>query len=269
MSVLRRAALSACGVAAVLSSGCAVAPAGPSVLVLPGPNATQARFQADQAACQQQAQAQVAPAVAAANNQAVATAAVGTAIGAAVGALVGYGSYGGYGGYGGYRHHYTNQSAAWGAGAGLMYGGAVGGSGSQAANLGLQQRYDNAFTFVYSSRPGTEAADLPDAVAHDVAVDRMQRLRAVVERTSRLGHVARIGHTEEVMVEGPSRRDPGRLSGRTRHNRLIHFPSEHPLRPGTYAQVLVTEASTTNLIGELVEVVAMPSHRRRIPVSLA
>ncbi len=130
-------------------------------------------------------------------------------------------------------------------------------------------RYDNAFTFVYSSRPGTEAADLPDAVAHDVAVDRMQRLRAVVERTSRLGHVARIGHTEEVMVEGPSRRDPGRLSGRTRHNRLIHFPSEHPLRPGTYAQVLVTEASTTNLIGELVEVVAMPSHRRRIPVSLA
>ncbi|MBX3641844.1 MAG: hypothetical protein KF720_02105 [Rubrivivax sp.] len=146
MSVLRRAALSACGVAAVLSSGCAVAPAGPSVLVLPGPNATQARFQADQAACQQQAQAQVAPAVAAANNQAVATAAVGTAIGAAVGALVGYGSYGGYGGYGGYRHHYTNQSAAWGAGAGLMYGGAVGGSGSQAANLGLQQRYDNAFT---------------------------------------------------------------------------------------------------------------------------
>ena len=119
-------------------SGCAVAPAGPSVLVLPGAHSTQARFQADQAACQQQAQAQVAPAVAAANNQAVATAAVGTAIGAAVGALAGYGAYGGYG-------HYANQAAAWGAGAGLMYGGAVGGSGSQAANLGLQQRYDNAY----------------------------------------------------------------------------------------------------------------------------
>ncbi len=124
--------------AALLLSGCAVAPAGPSVLVLPGANSTQARFQADQASCQQQAQAQVAPAVEAANNQAVATAAVGTAIGAAIGALVGYGGYGGYG-------HYAGQSAAWGAGAGLMYGGAVGGSGSQAANLGLQQRYDNAY----------------------------------------------------------------------------------------------------------------------------
>lgn len=130
-----------------------------------------------------------------------------------------------------------------------------------------EARYDNAFTFVYSSRPGTEAADLPDLVAHDVAVERMQRLRTVVERTSRLGHVARIGMTEEVMVEGPSRRDPSRLSGRTRHNRLVHFPSERPLRAGTYVQVLVTEASTTNLVGELVEIVAEPSHRRRIPVS--
>ena len=80
----------------------------------------------------------MAPSVDAANNQAAATAVVGTAIGAAIGALMGYGGYGGYG-------NYANQAAAWGAGAGLMYGGAVGGSGSQAANLGLQQRYDNAF----------------------------------------------------------------------------------------------------------------------------
>ncbi len=140
---------------------------------------------------------------------------------------------------------------------------------AETLEVAAEARYDNAFTFVYSSRPGTEAADLPDAVAHDVAVERMMRLRTVVERTSRLGHVARIGHTEEVMVEGPSRRDPSRLSGRTRHNRLIHFPSDRPLRPGTYAHVLVTEASTTNLIGELVEIVATPNHRRRIPVSLA
>ena len=62
----------------------------------------------------------------------------GTAIGAAVGALVGYGGYGGYG-------HYAGQAAAWGAGTGLVYGGAVGGNGSQAANAGLQQRYDMVF----------------------------------------------------------------------------------------------------------------------------
>jgi len=136
---LRPAALAAA--AALALSGCAVAPTGPSVLVLPGAQKNNVQFQADLAACQQQAQAQVAPAVDAANNQAAATALVGTAVGAAIGALVGYGSYGGWGYYG----NPAAQSAAWGAGAGLAYGGVVGGSGSQAANAGLQQRYDQAY----------------------------------------------------------------------------------------------------------------------------
>jgi tRNA-2-methylthio-N6-dimethylallyladenosine synthase len=134
--------------------------------------------------------------------------------------------------------------------------------------VAAEARYDNAFTFIYSPRPGTEAAELTDrAVPHDVAVERMTRLRTVVERTSRLGHEARVGLVEEVMVEGPSRRDPDRLSARTRHNRLVHFHADEALRPGTYATVLVTSASTTNLVGELVEVVAPAAHRRRIPVS--
>lgn len=134
--------------------------------------------------------------------------------------------------------------------------------------LAAEARWDNAFTFVYSPRPGTEAAGTTaEVVPHDVAVDRMARLRAVVERTSRLGHVSRIGAVEEVLVEGPSRRDPGRLSGRTRHNRLVHFPSAALLRPGTYASVVVTGASITHLTGEFVEVLARPAHRRRIPVS--
>jgi hypothetical protein len=127
--------------AALALGGCAVAPTGPSVLVLPGVQKNNTQFQADLAACQQQAQTYVAPAVDAANNQAAATALVGTAIGAAIGALVGYGSYGGWGYYG----NPAAQSAAWGAGAGLAYGGVVGGSGSQAANAGLQQRYDQAY----------------------------------------------------------------------------------------------------------------------------
>jgi hypothetical protein len=137
-------AVSAMAAALAVLQGCAVTPAGPSVLVLPGSQKSQAQFQADLTGCLQQAEAQVAPSVAAANNQAAATAVVGTAIGAAIGALLGYGSYGGYGGYGG-GGHYANQGAAWGAGAGLMYGSVLGGSGSQAANAGLQQRYDNAF----------------------------------------------------------------------------------------------------------------------------
>jgi hypothetical protein len=124
--------------AAAALAGCAVTPAGPSVLVLPGTQKSPAQFQADNADCQQQATAQVEPQVQAANNQAAATAVVGTAIGAAVGALFGYGGYGGYGGY-------SSQSAAWGAGTGLAFGSAMGSSGSQAANYGVQQRYDMAF----------------------------------------------------------------------------------------------------------------------------
>ena len=134
--------------------------------------------------------------------------------------------------------------------------------------VAAEARYDNAFTFVYSPRPGTEAAGLADAaVPHDVAADRMARLRTVVEHSSRQDHEARVGRVEEVLVEGPSRRDPQRLTGRTRHNRLVHFAADEPMRAGTYATVLVTGASTTNLVGDPVEVLAGPAHRTRIPVS--
>ena len=126
------------GVTAAGLAGCAVAPSAPQVLVLPGVQKSAAQFDADQAVCRTQAQASVAPGVDAANQQAAATAIAGTAIGAVIGALFGYGGYGSYG-------HYAGRAAAWGAGAGMMVGGAVAGSGSQAAYAGLQQRYDHAF----------------------------------------------------------------------------------------------------------------------------
>jgi tRNA-2-methylthio-N6-dimethylallyladenosine synthase len=135
--------------------------------------------------------------------------------------------------------------------------------------VAAEARFDSAFTFIYSPRPGTEAAgsDAP-AVPHEVAVDRMGRLRSVIERSSLLANRARIGRVEEVLVEGPSKRDPARLTGRTRHNRLVHLPRpESGLRAGSYATVRVTDASTTNLRGELVEVLAAPTHRTRIPVT--
>ncbi len=103
-------------------------------MVLPGTHKSAAQFDADNAVCQQQAQAYVAPQAEAANTQAVGAAVVGTALGAAVGALLGSGSY-----------YYPNNAVAWGAGTGLMMGSAVGGSQSQVAGYGLQQRYDTAF----------------------------------------------------------------------------------------------------------------------------
>jgi len=127
--------------------------------------------------------------------------------------------------------------------------------------------YDGAYTFLYSPRPGTEAAARTDTVPADVAAERFARLRVVVERSSRARHEARVGRIEEVVVEGPSKRDPSRLTGRTRQGKLVHFPPPAPLRVGTYAMVRVTGAGAHHLTGELLDVVAAPRHRTRIPVA--
>ncbi|MEI2699134.1 MAG: radical SAM protein [Microthrixaceae bacterium] len=139
---------------------------------------------------------------------------------------------------------------------------------SATLEVAAEAAFDGAFTFVYSPRPGTEAAELADRfVPREVAAARMERLRSVVERSSRLANLARVGTTEEVLVEGPSERDPSRLSGRTRQNRLVHFEPGQPIRAGSYATVEVVDATTTHLRGRLVEVLAGPTHRVRIPVS--
>mgnify|MGYP001312469452 FL=1 len=133
--------------------------------------------------------------------------------------------------------------------------------------VAAEVRFDNAYTFVYSPRPGTEAAELVQRfVPAKISAERMERLRRVIERTSLKGNESRIGHDEEVIVEGQSKRDSEMLTGRTRHNRLVHFPAQERIRPGSYAQVRVTEARTFNLVGELLEVTAAAKHRTRIPV---
>ena len=133
--------------------------------------------------------------------------------------------------------------------------------------VAAEVKFDNAYTFVFSPRPGTEAAELVEySVPAKISAERMERLRRVIERTSLKGNESRIGHDEEVIVEGQSKRDSEMLTGRTRHNRLVHFPAQRKIRPGSYAQVRVTEARTFNLVGELLEVTAPAKHRTRIPV---
>ncbi|MCP5024846.1 MAG: tRNA (N6-isopentenyl adenosine(37)-C2)-methylthiotransferase MiaB [Actinomycetia bacterium] len=127
--------------------------------------------------------------------------------------------------------------------------------------------YDSAYTFVYSSRPGTEAAELVDKFVDPAVVrDRYDRLRAVIERSALARHRARIGRTDEVIVEGPSKKDPAVTTGRTSQNKLVHFRSESPIRVGSWANVAITDAAAHHLTGELVEVTAAPLHKRRIPV---
>ena len=127
--------------------------------------------------------------------------------------------------------------------------------------------YDYAYTFQFSPRPGTEAAEMADRfIDPAVVTERFQRLRVVVERSALAKHLARVGRIEEVIVEGPSKKDPCVLSGRTRQNKLVHFPATQPLRVGSYALVEVTSAAPHHLMGRFVELVAEPSHKRRIPV---
>ncbi len=127
--------------------------------------------------------------------------------------------------------------------------------------------YDSAYTFIYSLRPGTEAAARTESfIAPAVCAERFERLRVVVERTARARHQARVGRVEEVVVEGPSRKDPDVTTGRTRQNKLVHFVADPPLRPGTFADVMVTAAGAHHLRGDLVTVTAAPRHRTRIPV---
>jgi tRNA-2-methylthio-N6-dimethylallyladenosine synthase len=127
--------------------------------------------------------------------------------------------------------------------------------------------YDSAYTFIFSPREGTEAAALMDRfVPHGTCVERFERLRHVVERSALRRNQDRVGRDEEVVVEGPSKRDPSVLTGRTRQNRLVHFPASQPMRAGTLATVTVTEAAAHHLRGELREVLATPRHRTRIPV---
>ncbi len=134
--------------------------------------------------------------------------------------------------------------------------------------VAAEAEFDSAFTFVYSPRPGTEAAAMADEFCDpDEVRERFERLREVVERSSRRGNQARVGGCEEVVVEGPSKRDPGLLTGRTRQNRLVHFPAAQALKPGTFAAVEVVAAGAHHLRGELAEVTAPPRWRTRIPVA--
>jgi tRNA-2-methylthio-N6-dimethylallyladenosine synthase len=109
--------------------------------------------------------------------------------------------------------------------------------------------YDGAFTFIYSPRRGTEAAQLSDRfVAHEVAVERMERLVEVVQRRARERAQRFVGRTMEVLVEGVSRTDPSKLRGRTRHGKTVNFTGL--AQPGELVQVEIASATSTTLAGE-------------------
>jgi tRNA-2-methylthio-N6-dimethylallyladenosine synthase len=108
--------------------------------------------------------------------------------------------------------------------------------------------YDSAFTFIFSPRRETLAAELPDQLPHEVKRERMERLVEVIQRRATERAQRFVGRTMEVLVEGPSRTDPDKLRGRTRHNKTVNFHGQ--AEPGEMVQVRVDSATSTTLAGE-------------------
>jgi tRNA-2-methylthio-N6-dimethylallyladenosine synthase len=115
-------------------------------------------------------------------------------------------------------------------------------------------RYDSAYTFIYSPRRGTEAADMPDQVPDEVKHERLERLVDVVQRIAAERNAERVGRVEEVLVEGPSRTDPALLRGRTRRNTTVNFAGA--ASPGALVDVRIEGATSTTLRGTSVVSVA-------------
>ena len=114
--------------------------------------------------------------------------------------------------------------------------------------------YDSAFTFVFSPRRGTEAAEMADQVPDEVKHERIERLIEVVQRVAEARNRERIGRVEEVLVEGPSRTDASLLRGRTRRNTTVNFSGS--ARPGELVPVEIEAATSTTLRGTAVAAVA-------------
>jgi tRNA-2-methylthio-N6-dimethylallyladenosine synthase len=115
--------------------------------------------------------------------------------------------------------------------------------------------FDGAFTFVYSPRQGTDAATMPDQVPHGVKIERMEQLVELTQRIAAQRNAARIGLTEEVLVEGSSRTDDSLLRGRTRRNTTVNFTGD--AAAGELVQVTIDAATSTTLRGRQEALVAV------------
>ena len=111
-------------------------------------------------------------------------------------------------------------------------------------------RFDNSFSFIFSPRPGTPAANLHDDTPHEVKLRRLQELQAVINQNIKDISLERVGTVQKILVEGLSKRDNGELMGRTECNRVVNFPGNERLI-GQLVDVKITEAMTYTLRGEV------------------
>jgi len=118
--------------------------------------------------------------------------------------------------------------------------------------------FDNSFSFIFSPRPGTPAANLHDDTSHEIKLRRLQALQAVIEGNIRRISESRVGTVQRILVEGPSRRDADELMGRTECNRAVNFKGPARLI-GQMVDVKITLAYPHSLRGEVVTKDATPA----------
>ncbi len=111
--------------------------------------------------------------------------------------------------------------------------------------------FDTSFSFVYSARPGTPAADLADDTAADVKLARLARLQKRIEAHAATISEGMVGTVQRILVEGPSKKDPNELAGRTDNNRVVNFAGA-PRLVGHFVDVTIVSALPHSLRGEIV-----------------
>ncbi len=114
--------------------------------------------------------------------------------------------------------------------------------------------YDTSFSFVFSARPGTPAASLRDDTPHEVKLRRLQHLQAVIQANAHQASEAMVGTLQRILVEGPSRKDPGELKGRTENNRVVNFAggADAGNLIGQLIDVNIVQANPNSLRGEMI-----------------
>jgi tRNA-2-methylthio-N6-dimethylallyladenosine synthase len=115
--------------------------------------------------------------------------------------------------------------------------------------------YDTSFSFIYSPRPGTPAANLHDDTPREVKLKRLQHLQATIEENVQRISESMVGKVERILVERPARKDPNELAGRTQNNRVVNFPApaeSHARLIGQMIDVKIVHAYPHSLRGELV-----------------
>lgn len=114
--------------------------------------------------------------------------------------------------------------------------------------------FDNSFSFIFSKRPGTPAANLEDDTPHEVKLARLQRLQALIDANTRKHSAAMVGTVQRVLVEGPAKKDPTQLQGRAENNRVVLFPLDDAgmTLVGQLTDVRISASHDYYLRGELV-----------------